>query len=86
MKDILAALEDIVSNEEIEKVWGRSDFGSMRRREVIKYGLLECVAGYKQGKTAQQIITELGLITEKYRITKKGRQYLWEAFSNESKL
>jgi len=82
----MESILEMITDEEIEKVWGNANFGSMSKRDVIQFGLLKCVSGYHQGHTSRQIITELGLITEKYNITKKGRAYLWEAFAYGTKL
>jgi hypothetical protein len=78
---------EIVTDADIEKVWDNADFGSMSKRDVIRFGLLKAASGYHQGHTSMQIITELGLVTyANHNITKKGREYLWEAFSNGTKL
>lgn len=69
--------------DEIDIVWGNADFGSsLSRLDVVKQGVLKCAAGYHQGLTSRQIVTELGLITKKYRITKRGRFCLWRWFGD----
>lgn len=83
MKDVL----EIVSDEEMEKVWGNANFGSMSKRDVIRFGLLKNVSGYHQGSTSLHIITELRLVTyANHNITKKGREYLWVAFNEGSNI
>ncbi len=77
---------DMITDEELDVVWGNANFGDMKKRDVVRFGLLKCVSGYYQGHTSRQIVTELGLITPNYKVTKKGRKYLWEAFANGSKL
>ena len=75
--------EDIITDEEIERVHANANFGSMGKREVVNQGVLKCASGYYQGHTSTQIITEHGLIDDKYRLTPKGRMYLWAAFNTK---
>lgn len=81
--------EEIISDAEIDRVHANANFGSMPKREVVNQGVLKCASGYKQGSTSNQILVEHGLIqrrskvTRDYRLTKKGRWYLWAAFSKE---
>jgi hypothetical protein len=51
--DMTEKAEDIITDEEIERVHGST-----------------------------QIIAEHGLIDDEYRLTPKGRMYLWAAFSS----
>lgn len=75
--------EDIITDEEIERVHANANFGSMEKRQVVNQGVLKCASGYYQGSTSTQIIKEHGLIDDKYRLTPKGRMYLWAAFNTE---
>ena len=78
--------KDIISDAIIEKVWGYADFGERlnnNKRNVVDNALLKVACGYSNGHTAQQIITDLGLVDEKSRITKIGMIYLWESFHVE---
>ena len=75
--------EDIISDEEIERVHANANFGSMGKRQVVNQGVLKCASGYSQGYTSKQIIREHGLVTKDYRLTKKGKRYLWAAFNTE---
>lgn len=75
--------EEIVSDEEIARVWGNANFGSVPKRDIIKGVVLKCASGYYTGFTAKQIVFELGLVNPaKWTLTKKGKQYLFAAFSN----
>lgn len=76
--------EQIISNEEIERVHANANFGGMSKRTVVDQAVLKCASGYHQGYTSNQIIKEHGLVTEKYKLTRKGQKYLWAAFSNPS--
>lgn len=69
---------------EIDAVWGQANFGDLSREHVVKYGLLKCASGWHQGATSRAILTELKLITPKYRLTKRGRRALWEYFCGDS--
>ena len=79
-----SGVENIVSDEELDKAWGNSNFGSMTKRDVVKFAVLKCASGYYQGYTSKIIANELGLINDKYEITPKGRQYLWAAFNTSN--
>ena len=74
--------KQIISDAEIEQVHANADFGHMDKRTVVDQGVLKCAAGFYQGHTSNRIIKMHGLITEDYELTKKGRDYLWAAFSN----
>jgi hypothetical protein len=74
------SVEEIISNEEVERVHGNANFGGMKKRDVVDYGILKCASGYFQGSTSTAIIKAHGLITDEYEITPKGKMYLWEAF------
>jgi len=80
----LKELQEIVSDQDLDKVWGSASFG-ISRRDVIKYTLLKRASRYHCGHTARVICTELGLITPKAEnLTAKGGRYLWAAFSEGS--
>lgn len=83
---MLRKLPEMVTEEEISSVWGNSDFGAMTKIDVVKYGLLKCASGYYQGHTSRLILKELGLVTEMYRITKRGKFCLYKFFSNNNTL
>ena len=78
------SVREIVTDDEVDKAYGNANFGSMEKRDVVKLGVLKCASGYYQGHTSQSIITELGLVDSEYKLTAKGRTYLWEAFSDGS--
>lgn len=74
---------EIITDEEIDRVHANANFGGLTKREVVNQGVLKCASGYYQGHTSTQIITEHGLIDDKYQLTAKGRAYLWAAFSSD---
>lgn len=73
---------EIISDEDIERVHGGANFGHMAKRDVVRFGVLKCASGYHQGSTSEAICRDHGLITAKYKLTKKGQRYLWAAFDN----
>lgn len=75
--------QEIISDEEITRVHANANFGSMSPRQVVRSGVLKCASGWHQGHTSTQILQEHGLITPKYRLTKKGRRYLWAAYAGK---
>jgi hypothetical protein len=79
----LSEQQEIISDEEIERVHANADFGSMTKRQVVNQGVLKCAAGYYQGHTSTQIITKHGLIDKEYSLTPKGKIYLWATFSSD---
>lgn len=72
----------VPTDKEIDLVWENANFGSMERIDIVKMGVLKCASGYHQGHTSRQIITELGLITVNYNLTRRGRKCLWEWFND----
>lgn len=69
----------ILSDEQINAVWGNANFGSRSKREVIRDTLVKVLAGYDTGRTAKVICRELGLIcNKKWALTTKGKKYLGE--------
>jgi len=75
-------MEKLVSDKEIEQAFGYADFGrNATKRDILNSTLLKYASGYTTGHTAKCIALELGLITAKEKLTKKGKEYLYEAFS-----
>jgi hypothetical protein len=75
--------KEIITDEEIKRVHGNANFGSMDKRTVVDQGVLKCASGYYQGHTSNMIIKEHGLVNDEYELTPKGKAYLWAAFSNK---
>ena len=75
-------VKDIISDDEIIAVHANANFGDYKKRDVVNLGVLKCASGYSQGRTSMHICRDHGLIDEKYRLTKKGRDYLWAAFGD----
>lgn len=69
----------IITDEQLENVWGSANFGSQSKREVLRDTLLKVLAGYDTGRTAKVICRELDLIhATKWMLTAKGRKYIGE--------
>lgn len=71
--------EDIVSDDDLARAFRHTNFGGRDPREVVRTGVLKCLAGWHQGHTSKTIGQELGLISAAYRVTAKGKHYLWHA-------
>lgn len=50
-------------------------------RDIVGKGCLSAMAGYHNGHTTQCILINMGLITEKLRLTKRGREFLFWHFN-----
>jgi len=72
----------LVTEKDMKSVWGNADFGHDDYRLVVDSAVLHSAAGYSNGYTAECIIKELGLISPKNRITKKGKTYLFSRFNS----
>lgn len=79
-------MDKIITDEQLNTAFGNSDFGNISKRDVLKFALLKATCGYANGYTSQSIIQRLGLVGKSAMkgnyLTKKGKQYLWEAFGN----
>lgn len=72
-----STVEELVTDAELDEAWGGANFGDMTKREVIRQGTLKCLAGWHQGHTSKTMCIALGLINDKYKVTAKGRAYIW---------
>lgn len=77
-------VEEIITDKQLDHAWGNANFGTAEKRDIIRFTLLKNACGYGSGSTAIAIVSELGLFTEMGSLSKKGREYLYEAFSNGS--
>ena len=75
------SIETILPDNKIESVWGNANFGSSStKREIVDMALLKTACGYSNGHTAEFIVTALGLVDSKLKLTKLGKEYLYESF------
>jgi hypothetical protein len=70
-----------VYNEEIDEAFDGTDFGEIDRRKYLAASILEIQAGYHTGYTITCILQEIGLLSQKKRVTKRGRAFLWFEYS-----
>lgn len=76
-------MNEIITDKAIELVWGNADFGenlNKNKRLVIDNALLKTACGYSNGHTAECIIKGLGLVDKDLKLTRIGREYLWDQF------
>ena len=77
-----------ITIEEVERFWGNANFGeslNKRKMDVVKGALLKWASDYSTGYTAFRLLVDLGLITEKKNLTKKGKRQLW-TFSGDKQI
>lgn len=76
----------IISDEDVERVHGNANFGSLSKRRVVNDGVLKTAMGYSMGHTQLCILMEHGLVKTpkpgRYEtsLTKKGIRYLQTIF------
>lgn len=78
-KEAEQSREQIVTNEEMNRVFEGTNFGAMKPREVIAEAVRKIAQGWSNGKTSQQCIKELGLIeyrNNQWGLADKGLKYL----------
>ena len=80
VRGINEELVNLISDDQINAAWGNANFGDASKRDVIKDALLQIAGDFRTGHTAECILTELGLITSKRALTKKGKRYLFYSF------
>lgn len=76
----IKAITDLVSDEELEAVFRNTNFGHTDFRGLLAQGCIKTLAGWHQGHTLTCILKELGLVKENYKVTAKGRHYIWMSF------
>jgi len=78
----METVEDLVTDGQIELAWENANFGeSVSKRDVIADTILKCASGYRTGYTATKIAEDLGLVTPDWKLTLRGKRYLFVAFS-----
>lgn len=71
--------------DDINSAWGNANFAISDRVRVLKHALLKCACGYRQGRTAENILMDLNLAKccknrPHIRLTERGRKNLYELF------
>ena len=73
--------EILLTKEEIEDVFNKTNFGPTPYEHIVKFSLLKIASGYSTGYTAQCCLLELGLVNPACKtLTKRGKYCLWEYF------
>lgn len=78
--------EQIISDEDVARVHGFANFGTMSPRAVLAEGVLKYAMGYTCGSTMEAILREHRLITKPRRmndpprLTQLGQRYLRAAW------
>ena len=78
------SINKLVTDEEINAVWGNANFGSHDRRDILADTVLKHAGGYKTGHTATCICKELKLLGKNGDLTKKGKRYLYWSIKDPS--
>jgi len=71
--------EDLITDTELEMVWGNADFGNIPKREIIIGAIKKVAQGWSNGSTSTAIIRELGLTEFRNGhdgLSDKGLEYL----------
>jgi len=75
----------MITDGEINAVWGNANFGTMSRIDVVKYNLLKIASGYDTGHIAKTILFDLGLLNRRNSLlTKRGKYCLYAFFNQQS--
>tara|TARA_R100000951_G_scaffold37874_1_gene32222 strand:- start:137 stop:403 length:267 start_codon:yes stop_codon:yes gene_type:complete len=80
----MSRVKELVSDEELMKAFAGTHYGNKDYRDIIKLGLLKSACKYHSGYTTSQILKRLELIKENLKLTKKGRQYLYDSIQYSS--
>ena len=72
-------LRALITDVQIDRVWGNANFGNTPKREVIFNALHQIAGNFATGHTAECIVKELRLVGVKDTLTKKGAKYLYYA-------
>ncbi|MFL1481409.1 MULTISPECIES: hypothetical protein [Pseudomonas] len=71
-------VDEIVSDAELVQAFAHTSYGTGSRAE-LRLAVLKCASGWYQCHTTKTIGQKLGLITDEYHLTSKGRVYLWHS-------
>lgn len=73
----MRTVDEILSDDRVNEQFQGTNFGSQTPRQVIASSLLKCACGYYSGHTATQICYNLGLTTKKWKLSERGKEYLF---------
>ncbi|WFQ80743.1 hypothetical protein PXH59_06400 [Xenorhabdus sp. SF857] len=69
-----------ITDEYITEHFKGTNYGHENHRAIIEQGCLKTMAGYSNGGTTKSILIKMGLITERGKLTKLGREFLYRSF------
>ena len=69
-----------VTDNEIERSFHGTNFGSADKRKLLETGILKRLCGYRNGHTLTMIMYEMGLTTKNDNPTKRGKDLCMDAF------
>ena len=76
-------LKKLISDDDLNYVWGNANFGKVSKRHIVKSTLLKCSVGHYSGHTAKCIVHQLGLVYfDNWQLTEKGKEYLYNAYAD----
>ncbi|HCT7641276.1 TPA: hypothetical protein OT834_002054 [Morganella morganii] len=70
-----------ITDEYIAWHFEGTNYGHTNYRDIVGKGCLNAMAGYHNGYTTQCMLIDMGLTTEKLRLTKRGREFLFWHFN-----
>lgn len=76
MRDV----KKIVSDIDLNKEFKGTNFGGANQRDLVKWCLMKMVCGFNDGHTIMCICRDLKLLGKTWKMTKKGKSYLWASF------
>ena len=68
-----------VTDADIARAFDGTDFGRTDHKHLLALSVLKKALNYHCGHTVTQIMVQMGLTTEKGRVTEKGRLFCYEA-------
>jgi hypothetical protein len=73
------AVVERVTDADIERAFDGTNFGRTDHKHLLALSVLKKALRYHCGHTVTQIMVQMGLTTEKGRVTEKGRLFCYEA-------
>jgi hypothetical protein len=79
----VSVFQSNVSDDELAAAFAGTNFGPVDHRKHLEQCVLQRLVGYGTGYTSTQIMSRLGLIDGRERVTIKGKRFLFAAFYNK---
>ncbi len=78
----MAGSATVVSDRQLEIAFSGSDFGRRDHRTLLEISVLKRAVDYHCGWTITQIMMDLRLIGKTGKVTKKGKEFLRDAYAS----